>query len=297
MSIASSNRGFDYTNDLSVLEQWVGQSRNTTDVITEASCLKLSHTLGGHTLPTSRIPAIGDAIAPLWHFIAHQGSVPNDRLGLDGHPKRGDFLPPVALPRRMWAGGRFRFHHDLHVGDLVVKNSTVDRIEMKTGRSGSLCFVTVSHSLAVAGKTCVEEEQDLVYRDDPDPDALRPAAKPARTDADFSTVITPSEVMLFRYSALTFNGHRIHYDRDYARTVEGYPALVFHGPLTATLLAGLAVSQTGRRLKTFSFRGLAPLFDTAPFTISGAVDRDSVSLWATTPEGGIAMQASADLAD
>lgn len=275
------------TNDLEVLEQWIGRQETTSDVIA------LSHIRRLHdTLDLEGTLHEGDPLPPLWHFTTHLTSVPISKVGRDGHPQRGGFLPPVALPRRMWAGGRFTFSRDFHIGDEVTKTSTIDKVAMKTGRTGSLCFVTVRHELAVDGELCVVEEQDLVYREDPAPGSPRPEPKPAPTDAESSATITPTEVMLFRYSALTFNGHRIHYDREYAREVEGYEGLVFHGPLTATLLAGLAVETLGA-LGSFSFRALRPLFDTAPFTISAVHDGEGARLWAATPAGGLAMEASA----
>lgn len=292
------------TNDLDTLLDWKGRSESSTDVISAANCRKLQDTLDLDHATISD----GDVLPPLWHFIGHIGSVPMHRVGPDGHPKRGGFLPPVALPRRMWAAGRVRFAGDLHVGDEVVKTSTIENVAIKEGRSGTLCFVTVRHDLTVGGDLRISEEQDLVYRDHPDPDALTPEPKPAPTEAAFSRTITPNEVLLFRYSALTFNGHRIHYDRPYAQAVEGYPDLVVHGPLTATLLADLAAGETGRQLASFSFRAMSPLFVTDPFTISGSVGSsesgergdtgdtgDTVELWATTPSGGLAMKATAEL--
>ena len=281
-----------YTDDLDTLRHWVGRTAESADLVSPVSCRKLANTLG-----QAATLEVGDVLPPLWHFINHVDAVPMGDVGHDGHPRRGGFLPPVALPRRMWAGGRLTFHGDLFVGDTVTKRSTVESVEMKEGRSGSLCFVSVRHELSVCDEIRITEEQDLVYRDDPAPDAPQPTPKPAPDDADFTATVTPSAVMLFRYSALTFNGHRIHYDRDYARDVEGYPNLVFHGPLTATLLANMAALETGERLASFSFRGMAPLFDDEPFTISGRRDGDELSLWATTPSGGIAMQASATLLD
>lgn len=280
-----------YTNDLDTLQTWIGRTVASEETLSVDACRRLQHTLGREATLVA-----GDVLPPLWHFISHLESAPGTRIGHDGHPMRGVFLPPVALPRRMWAGGRFRFVQALRLGDVVAKTSRVERVEMKSGRSGALCFVTVSHVLSVDGEVCIEEEQDLVYRDDPAPDAPAPQPKPAPTEFAFQETVTPSEVMLFRYSALTFNGHRIHYDREYARNEEGYPALVFHGPLTATLLADLVVSSTGRQLREFSFRGMEPLFDDAPFTVSGSVDGDEATVWAATPAGGLAMQASAVLA-
>lgn len=276
------------TNDLETLRTWIGRSKETVEVVSVDWCRKMEE-----TLDRDATLADGDALPPLWHFITHLPSARLSALDRDGHSMRGSFLPPVALPRRMWAGGRFTFHADIHLGEEVAKRSTIENVVMKEGRTGHLCFVTVAHQLVVDGDVRIEEEQDLVYREDPAPDAPAPEQKPAPDQADFERTITPSEVMLFRYSALTFNSHRIHYDREYAREVEGYKGLVFHGPLTATLLADLAASESGRSLATFSFRGLAPLFDDAPFAISGISGADGHQLWATTPNGGVAMQASA----
>ena len=276
------------TNDLETLLAWKGKSQSSTESLSAATLTRLQNTLNK---PGSI--SDGDVLPPLWHFVTHLESVPNEGLGRDGHPKRGGFLPPVALPRRMWAGGRLSFTGDLRVGDEVTKTSTIDSIVMKDGRSGPLCFVTVSHEFTVDGELRISEEQDLVYREDPGSNAPKPQPKPAPAISDWSVTVEPSEVMLFRYSALTFNAHRIHYDRDYAKDVEGYEGLVFHGPLTASLLADLAVAETGRSLGSFSFRAMSPLFDTAPFTINGTVDGDTAELWAATPSGGLGMQATA----
>lgn len=280
------------TNDLDALLAWKGRSESTTDTISAQHCRKLQDTL---ELDNRTELSPGDPLPPLWHFVSHIGSVPMSEVGIDGHPKRGGFLPPVALPRRMWAAGRVNFVSDLLVGDEIVKTSTIDNVAMKEGRSGTLCFVTVRHEFSVAGELRISEEQDLVYRDDPDPSAPKPEPKPAPADAGFSRTVTPSEVLLFRYSALTFNGHRIHYDRPYAQGVEGYPDLVVHGPLTATLLADLAAKESGCMLASFSFRAMSPLFVADPFTIAGSQDGSTLNLWATTSSGGLAMQATAEL--
>ncbi len=280
-----------YTNDIETLRRWIGRTEARTEVVSVERCNELQQ-----TLDRPGALAAGDTLPPLWHFISHHPAARLSELDRDGHPKRGGFLPPVLLPRRMWAGGRITFHEDVRIGEPLTKHSTIENIEQKEGRSGLLFFVTVRHDLLVDGELRITESQDLVYRDDPAPDAPRPQPKPSPEDAEFVHTITPTAPLLFRYSALTFNSHRIHYDREYARSVEGYPNLVVHGPLTATLLAGLAEAECGRRLARFSFRGLAPLFDNAPFTISGRREADQVELWASTPDGGLAMQASATLA-
>ncbi len=280
----------EYTNDIETLRQWVGRTEAVTETISAPWANRLAHTVGREATLAN-----GDYLPPLWHFATHLTSVPLESLDVDGHSVRGAFLPPVALPRRMWAAGSLTFTGDLHLGESVTKTSTVTNVEAKTGRSGPLCFVTVAHELAVDGDIRISEVQDLVYLEHPDPRAPTPTPTPAPTASDFSREIIPSEVMLFRYSALTFNGHRIHYDRDYATTVEGYSGLVVHGPLTATLLADLAVRETGERLASFSFRGRAPLFDDAPFVIAGARSGADVNLWAQSRNGDLAMEATATI--
>lgn len=282
-----------YTTNIDELRNWIGRTVEQTETVSASWCTRLAQTL-------DREEALedGDVLPSLWHFITHPPLVRSSELDIDGHHMRGGFIPPVALPRRMWAGSRFTFHSDILVGDEVTKVSTIDNIEMKQGRSGALCFVTVKHALSVARETRITEAQDLVFRESPSSDSAVLAAVTTGEGkaSDFSRTITPSEVMLFRYSALTFNSHRIHYDREYTTGVERYPGLVFHGPLTATLLANLAVDETGERLASFSFRGSAPLFDTADFTIAGKRNGSEVELWATTPGGVIAMTATATLA-
>ncbi len=281
----------EYTTDTETLQSWVGRTQERIEVISPGSCNQLERTLNREA-----VLEMGDPLPPLRHFITHLPQAKTNELDSDGHAKRGDLLPPVALPRRMWAGSRLEFLGDIELGSEVHKRSTVDKITMKDGRSGTLCFVTVKHELSVGGEQRILEEQDLVFREAPDPDAQRPTPKPAPENAQFTQTITPLEIMLFRFSALTFNSHRIHYDRAYAENVEAYDGLVVHGPLTATLLADLAVGETGQRLLRFSFRGLAPIVDGAPFTIAGNRDGDDVELWAATADGGLAMSATATLA-
>ena len=238
--------------------------------------------------PTIRV---GDPLPPLWHWLYFLEAKPISELGREGHPKTGGFLPPVELPRRMWAGGRFEFINPLVLGKEATQQSIITSVMEKDGNSGKLCFVTVKHTICQEGQSAIIEEHDIVYREDPLPDASKADPKPTPVLTDFSETVHPSEVILFRYSALTFNGHRIHYDVDYARNVEGYEGLVFHGPLTATLLIDLALRKTGKQPKQYSFRALAPIVGIQPFEIAGKEVDDSLDLWAIRNDGVIAMSA------
>lgn len=246
---------------------WIGRSETAEDEIDARRPAWLAATLDR---PLEAFAPAG-TLPPLWHWLFFQSWYPASQLGPDGHPRRGLFLPPIDhLPRRMWAGGRLAFPGELRIGDVVRRTSTIASIRETEGSSGPLVFVTVRHVIEGPRGVAVEEEQDLVYRR-VDGAALRPAepAGPLPTDA-FIETLTPDPVLLFRYSALTGNGHRIHYDRPYAERVEAYPGLVVHGPLQATLLAGLlARARPGERIERFSFRGLRPLFAERPMTLVG----------------------------
>ncbi len=281
----------DATLDPDILVGWIGRGEEARDRLSVKQA-RLMQT----TMDQEASLEAGDPLPALWHWIYFPVEMPLSGLGRDGHPRLGGFLPPVALPRRMWAGGRFRFLAPLPLGEEAIKRSTIKGVALKEGRSGPLCFVTVEHALAVAGQDCLVEEHDIVYRADPDPSAPKPKPQVAPAAGPWRETIHPSPVQLFRYSALTFNGHRIHYDRDYCRDVEGYPGLVFHGPLTGTLLAALAERRSGRELSSFSFRALSPLFDTLPFLIDGVQTAEGASLWAETPEGHLAMTGEARFA-
>ncbi|MGE0310389.1 MAG: MaoC family dehydratase N-terminal domain-containing protein [Lautropia sp.] len=296
------------------LEDWVGRRESRVDRITPAPLAALAATLD---LPEVPKLAAG-AIAPLWHWLYFLPLARASELGTDGHPRRGGFLPPVPLPRRMWAGGRLRFDAPLRVGDDVVRDSRILSVERKHGKSGALVFVVVRHEFRVGGVTCLSEEHDIVYRDNPPtpPEgsgstagtaagaAAVPAGAAAPTDETFSRRVEPDPVLLFRYSALTFNGHRIHYDRSYVTGVEGYPGLIVHGPLIATMLAELARSQApDATMRSFEFRASNPIFDIHPFAVCGkpvavdaAVDGDArvaFDLWARDHRGALAMRARA----
>jgi 3-methylfumaryl-CoA hydratase len=234
----------------------------------------------------------------LWHWLYFLPLARQSSIGVDGHPQRGGFLPPVMQPRRMWAGGRLNFLAPLPVGTEVERISTILDVSHKSGRSGDLVFVKLLHELAVEGDVRVREEQDIVYRDPPRPEDAPPAPQPAPQGAVWAREVVPDPVLLFRYSALTFNGHRIHYDRPYAMQEEGYPGLVVHGPLIATLLMNLLRDEcSGARIQSFSFRAVRPLFDLRPFRLCGKPgEGGSVHLWAEDVDGFLCMDARAELA-
>ena len=277
--------------DTADLARWAGRTERRADRVTPVPLAALAATLDRDDPP----PTEGGAIPPLRHWLYFLPLAPTHELGPDGHPRRGGFLPPVPLPRRMWAGGRLEFRRALRVGDAIERTSTIVSVETKQGRSGTLVFVLVRHEIAAAGELAIVEEHDIVYRDAPRPGEAPPAKKTAPAAADWKREVVPSDVLLFRYSALTFNGHRIHYDRRYVTTEEGYPGLVVHGPLIATLLADLARDHVApAELATFSFRAISPLFDTAPFAVCGKREPGgTVRLWAQDADGHLAMEASA----
>lgn len=276
--------------DLDSLKQWIGRTETLEDQLTLAPLKALAATLDRN----DPLPLPGDAVAPCWQWLYFLPLHPQSGIGTDGHPKRGGFLPPVPLPRRMWAGSRMGFRHALRAGDAVIRTSRIVDVNAKDGRTGPLVFVQVRHEIADAQGVAIAEDQDIVYRGMPQAGESPVPSKPTRTDEQFGRRITPDPVLLFRYSALTFNGHRIHYDRSYAMGEEGYPGLVVHGPLIATLLIDqLRREHPGARVKSFEFKAMSPLFDTAHFDVCGRVDDDIATLWARGPEGQLAMQASA----
>jgi 3-methylfumaryl-CoA hydratase len=278
------------TLDIDHLRTWIGRQEVLTDTVTRVPVAALSATLDRDDPP----PQAGDPLPPLWHWLYFLPLARQSEIGPDGHPKRGGFLPPVPLPRRMWAGGRFTFHRPLRIGEDITRTSTVVDVTAKSGRSGSLCFVLVRHEIAGADGLALTEEHDIVYRDLAPPGEAPPPPRPAPTEAAWQRDIVADDVMLFRYSALTFNGHRIHYDRRYVTEIEGYPGLIVHGPLIATLLVDLLRRKTDRRLQSFRFRAVSPLFDIAPFAVCGHPGTDGrVALWARNAQGNLAMDAEA----
>lgn len=274
-------------------ESWVGREETAEEMMAPAAVQAMAA-----TLDWERAPQAGEALPPGWQWLFFNPRVRRSGLGADGHPARGGFLPPIALPRRMWAGSRIRYLADLRVGAKAHRHSRILKVENKVGKRGALWFVTVEHRISSGGETCIVEEQDIVYRDAPPPAA--PGVAPARPEpydapAEWGRDVQPDTTLLFRYSALTFNGHRIHYDQAYARDEEGYPDLVVHGPLTATLLQQLALEHAGgRQLAGFDFRGVSPLFVDRAFRLEGRQESDgSLALWARGPDGELAMAATA----
>lgn len=278
--------------DLDDLKQWTGRTETLQDHITLAPLQALAATLDRDDPP----PGPGDEVAPCWQWLYFLPLHPLRAISTDGHPKRGGFLPPVPLPRRMWAGSRMALRHALRAGSAVTRTSRIADVSAKQGRTGPLVFVRVHHEISDAQGVAITEEQDIVYREMPQAGETPPAAPAARTDEQFSRRIAPDPVLLFRYSALTFNGHRIHYDRPYAMGEEAYPGLVVHGPLIATLLIEqLRRAYPAVQVRAFEFKAVSPLFDTAPFEVCGRLDGDVASLWARGPQGQLAMQASATI--
>ena len=258
---------------MSEFDSWIGKSQTVQDLLEPARTNALSVPLGGEGGLQ-----VGDELPLLHHWLYFWDVKPPQGLGTDGHPAKGGFLPPVALPRRMWAGGRLTFLKPLRVGDTVTKTSTILSVTEKTGRSGTLVFVTVQHELSAGDGVAIREEQDLVYREPAAGGPPAPVAGPA-PDAAWAETLDPNSVLLFRYSALTMNGHRIHYDRPYAIEEEAYPALVVHGPLQATLLIDLAARKLSAPITGFDFRGEKPAFDGAPLHVCGDLTDDGAQVW------------------
>ncbi len=278
------------TLDISALKPWIGRQ----EIVADPMALQPAAALAA-TLDRPSVPKPGDALPPLWHWTYFLPMHRQSEIAEDGHAKRGGFIPPVALPRRMFAGARLTFTRDLRLGEPATRTSTVTGIDVKEGRTGALVFLRIRNDFTSA-RGAIVEEQDIVYREHPRADEPPPAPRTPPVQAMWRREFQADIMLLFRYSALIFNAHRIHYDRDYATRIEGYPGLVVHGQLVATLLAELVHANTAARMTAFRFRSLRPLFDIAPFTLCGAPQGRHVLLWAQDANGALAMEAEAELA-
>ncbi len=279
--------------DLDHLRQWIGRSEVREERLAAFPSNALAATLNRDDPPYGE----GSALPPLWHWLHFLPISPLREAGPDGHPARGGFLPPVPLPRRMWAGSRFVFLKPLVIGEKANRVSIVKSVAHKAGKTGDLVFVTVRHEIAGENGPAIEEEHDIVYREAAAPGAApAPPATPPN-GAEWSFPILPDAVLLFRYSALTFNSHRIHYDLDYVTKEEGYPGLIVHGPLIATLLLdGLRRARPDANVKTFSFRAVAPTFHIDPFAVHGRLaEPGKAQLWAEK-SGALTMEGTAEFA-
>ncbi|MEY8840175.1 MaoC family dehydratase N-terminal domain-containing protein [Cribrihabitans sp. XS_ASV171] len=266
------------------VQAWQGRAEDQSGGISEPQARRIASVLGS----TGSL-AVGATLPPLWHWCAFPSAAPMEELGRDGHPMVGDFLPPVRLERRMWAGGALRFHAPLRVGERMTRQSTVRRV---TEKQGPMVFVTVDHVIRGERGIAVEETQEIVYL--PIPDSYSPPrTRPMPVAPDLSDRWEMTETLLFRYSAITFNAHRIHYDRTYAREVEHYPDLVVHGPLQAALLMQAAVRQRGRVPCEFHFRGVHPMFSGRVLDICGSEEPDGSMQLCTGQDGHQGMQATA----
>ena len=280
------------------LQDWIGRSETIEDTATATPYAALSATLDQRD--TTR-PAPGTALPSLWHWLYFLPIHAQSDIGPDGHAKRGGFMPPVPLPRRMWAGSDFEFHEPLRVGDALSRTSTIADVKEKSGRTGSLIFVKVRHEIRrnAASEVALTEHHNIVYRAAPEPGDVPPPPQAAPAQSAWQRTIVPDDVLLFRYSALTFNGHRIHYDRKYVTEVEGYPGLIVHGPLIATLLMDLLRRQQPEaKVLRFEFKAVRPTFDTHPFSVHGQPSSGgkTVHLWGRDHEGWLTMDATATLA-
>jgi 3-methylfumaryl-CoA hydratase len=269
-------------NDIAHLKSWIGRTETAEDIASPVPLAGLAALLDRDTPPWR-----AGEVPPLGHWLFFLNRARQSQIDVDGHPKRGGFLPPIELPRRMWAGSRLEFLAPIATGAAITRRSTIAGVERKSGASGEMVFLTVHHEIASAGSVAIKEEQDIVFRG-----AAKPgeAAKPGdrALAADWTRTVIPDITQLFRFSALTFNAHRIHYDRDYARDVEGYPGLVVQGPFTAMLLMDhyLRRSPTAR-VARFSFRARRPHFEGRPLALCAR----GTELWSADGEGAVGISA------
>jgi 3-methylfumaryl-CoA hydratase len=277
---------------LEKLKDWIGKTQSMDDLAAPFPVRALSATFD----EKDPDPQNGDALPPLWHWLYFLEIAPQSKIGPDGHAERGDFLPPVPLPRRMWAGSRFSFDGEpIRVGETIQRLSEIKSVEPKSGSTGSMVFVTVQHTISGPRGVSFVEQHDIVYREAARPGEAPKPPKPAPTDATWTREILADPVLLFRFSALTFNGHRIHYDQPYVTGTEGYPGLIVHGPLMGMLQIELARrSNAGKVVRSFEFRALSPVFGGATLRVQARREQDgSVTTWVADSNGGLAQQGKA----
>jgi 3-methylfumaryl-CoA hydratase len=268
------------------LQAWRGRKKTEGDIAAAPQAKAMAALL-------DRDPAqfqTGAALPEYWHWIYFKPIVPQSNLGTDGHPRRGTFLPPIELPRRMWAGGRLRFLQPIRIGDEVKRETEILSIQEKDGRSGKLVVLKLRHLISNASGPCVDEQQDLIYCEIPKSDQSARQQTTLPDDVQWKEIFVPNSVVLFRYSALTFNNHRIHYDYPYVTQVEGYRGLVVHGPLTALLLLEAAKRHATRAPISYEYRAIGPLFNDEPITLAGRIKETETEVWAIGPTGAVAMQ-------
>lgn len=278
--------------DIDYLQGWVGKEETKEDDISLFPAQALAAALNNE-----HVPQKGDVLPPFWEWLYFLPTPRGDATGLDGHPDKGGFLPPVPLPRRMWAAGEVECYQALIIGRPATRCSTIESVELKSGSTGTLVFVNVRHDISQQGVLCISQVQNIVYREQPTEKTELPPGKSASAEFDHMALIKPNPVLLFRYSALTYNGHRIHYDRDYSVDEELYPALVVHGPLLVTLLLELKRQHFDNDvLKSFKFRAVRPTFDTASFSVSAKRTGSDLALWSADESGSVCMTIKATLA-
>ena len=280
------------SHDLESLKKWIGERESAIDYVTVPGAHRLSAMLDRD----DPFPKIGDPFPIGWHAILFPRVVRQSQIGPDGHPERGDFLPPVPLPRRMFAGKRVEFRESLRIGDEVRRESVIDNVEIKQGRTGRMVFVTVKTDMHSPRSLALTEYQKIVYREEPDRNAPPPPPQEAPAKAAWEKVVTPDNVMLFRFSALTFNGHRIHYDLPYVTNVEGYPGLIVNGNLSTLMLFELAREHVPSPIARFSSRNVRPLIVGHPIHVCGAPSEDkrSARLWVANHEGALCLSADVE---
>ena len=270
--------------------EWIGKSENRSDSMAPEQLQRFEAMLNRdpHSITSNK------ELTPCAHWTYFTPMDMHSNIAVDGHARKGDFLPPVELPKRMWAGGKILFKKPLLTGIPAEKKSTITAIDEKEGSTGKLCFVTIRHQISAKGSVAIDEVQQIVYREESEKGAHPIRTQPLDIDPDWKKTTKPDTVLLFRFSALTFNTHRIHYDQDYVRNVEGYPNLVVHGPLLLVLmLDAFKAKHDGKVIEDIEYKAVGPIYLDEQITICGkSVDNHRVELRAIGSDGNMAMKAT-----